>query len=82
MIYSYSSLMDREPIAIWLELAKSILGLGIIYQLGSWFYLDEILTGASIFMIAYFILSVLIVACFVYYEIQASKISPFKPSGI
>ncbi len=69
MVYSYTSLMDRDPNALWLEATKSIIGLFIIFNMGSWFGLDNQFPGGSIVMAGYFILSSLIVAYFVIIEI-------------
>ncbi|MEM8889024.1 MAG: sterol desaturase family protein [Bacteroidota bacterium] len=41
VIYSYTSLMDRDPNAIWMEAIKSLIGLGIIFQTGSWFFTGQ-----------------------------------------
>lgn len=69
MVYSYTTLMDRDPNAIWLEAVKSIIGLGIIFNMGSWFHLDELLAGGSMIMAAYMVFSAAIVAQFVLKEI-------------
>ena len=73
VIYSYTSLMDRDPHAIWMEAIKSLIGLGIIFQTGSWFLLDNVLPGGSIFVGAYFIVSVGVVGYFVKHEIGWQK---------
>ena len=73
VIYSYTSLMDRDPHAIWMEAIKSLIGLGIIFQTGSWFLLDNVLPGGSIFVGAYFIVSVGVVGYFVKHEIGWRK---------
>ncbi len=69
VIYSFTTLMDRDPNAIWMEALKSLVGLGIIYSTGDWFLLDELVTGGTVLMAGYFLLSALIVAWFVVYEI-------------
>ena len=69
MVYSYTTLMDRDPNAIWLEAIKSIIGLVIIFNMGSWFHLDELIAGGSIIIAAYMIFSALIVAYFVQKDI-------------
>jgi len=80
MIYSYSSLMDKEPIAFWIELAKSLIGLSIIYQTQSWFHLEELLPGVTVVLATYFVISIIVVAYFVYYEFQAI-VSNMEQSG-
>ena len=69
VIYSFTILMDRDPNAIWMEALKSLVGLGIIYSTGDWFLLDELVTGGTVLVAGYFLLSALIVAWFVVYEI-------------
>ncbi|MFK7978686.1 MAG: sterol desaturase family protein [Saprospiraceae bacterium] len=69
VIYSFTTLMDRDPNAIWMEALKSLVGLGIIYSTGDWFLLDELVSGGTVFVAAYFVLSALVVGWFVVYEI-------------
>ena len=73
MIYSYSALMDLQKEALWIETAKSILGLGIIYYTGDWFYMSEFIPGGTIALASYFILSVFVVGYFVKYEVSVEK---------
>ncbi|MEM8906767.1 MAG: sterol desaturase family protein [Bacteroidota bacterium] len=82
MIYSYSTLMDLDRTAIWWELAKSIFGLGIIYQTGDWFLLNQSLPYATILLTSYFILSVFVVAYFVHFEVKKLDWYAFKPSQL
>lgn len=77
MVYSYTTLMDRDPQALWMEAAKSIIGLGIIFTTGSWFNLDQMIPGGSIFIAIYLISSALIVVYFVRKEIgQERAVNP------
>ncbi len=69
MVYSYTTLMDRDSNAIWMEAVKSILGLLIIFITGSWFGLDQMIPGGTIMIASYFVLSALVVAYFVMKEI-------------
>ncbi|MFK7904448.1 MAG: sterol desaturase family protein [Chitinophagales bacterium] len=69
MVYSYTTLMDRNSNALWLEALKSAIGLGIIYSTGTWFSLDTILPFGTVLVAAYQIVSVLVVAWFVVKEI-------------
>ncbi|MEM9820948.1 MAG: sterol desaturase family protein [Bacteroidota bacterium] len=78
MIYSYSTLMDLQPSAIWWELTKSVLGIGVIYSTGDWFYLNELFAYGTIFLTSYFILSVFVVAYFVQFEIKALPFGQLK----
>lgn len=69
MVYSYTTLMDRDPNALWLELIKSLIGLGIIFSIGEWFHLNSIIPFGTAFIAAYQVISVLVVGWFVYNEI-------------
>jgi len=55
MIYSYTTLMNRDVNAIWLEAIKLIIGLVIIFKTGTWFGFGEVVAGADILMAGYFI---------------------------
>ena len=72
-IYSLSSLMDKERIALWIELIKSGIGLGIIYSTGQWFTIDAIIPYGSIFMTGYFIVSAVVVGWIAYTQILKTK---------
>jgi len=69
VIYSFTTLMDRDPNAIWMEALKSGLGLAIIFNKGDWFLLDSLIPGGTNFMVVYLILSAIVVAWFVVYDI-------------
>ena len=77
MIYSFTTLMDRDPNAIWMEAVKSTVGLAIIYLTGSWFMMDDLFAGGTIFAAVYMVVSALAVAWFVVYEIGWGN-----PSGV
>jgi len=70
MVYAYTSLMDGDAIALWLELAKAIMGYLIMWHMGSWFHVDQLIYGGSYIIAIYFVMSVLVVAYFVYAEIS------------
>ncbi len=74
MIYSYSSLMDLEREAIWVEVIKSVLGLGIIFQYGDWFHLNELIPFGTQFVAVYLIASVFIVGYFSWTEIRKKPV--------
>lgn len=73
MVYSYTALMDRDPNAIWMEAIKSVIGLGIIFSTKSWFGIDQFISGGSMIMAVYFILSTVVVAYFVRNEIRWNR---------
>lgn len=57
-IFSYTTLMDRHKLAIPMELLRTGLALGLIYQSGNWYGMDSFLfAGATAVFIAYLILS-------------------------
>ena len=76
-IFSYSMLMDKNRNAKWVELAKAILGLALIYWQGSWFRIDELLGLSTWLVAAYFTASAVVVFYFVHAEISKSA-----PEGI
>ena len=82
MIYSYSSLMDRETSAVWIELLKTAFGIGIIYYTGDWFLIQEFIAGGMFLVLAYLILSLFVVAAFVLYELRAKSPDPLDSSKI
>jgi alkylglycerol monooxygenase len=65
-IYAYTELMDRNFYALFWELAKNIFGVFLIYQQGDWFGANNYFTWMSTALIAYFILSSIITAWFVF----------------
>lgn len=69
MVYSYTTLMDRDSNAMWLEIIKSVFGLTIIFSNGNWFLLDSILPYGTVLVATYQIISVVMVAWFVFKEI-------------
>ena len=74
LIYSYTTLMDKNGTAIWFEIGKSLFGFSIIFYLGDWFMIDRFVTGGTIFVATYLILSVLIVAYFVHFEVKKGEL--------
>lgn len=70
VIYSFSSLMDMNAEAFWIELIKSIIGLCILYKLGSWFLIDRILPIGSSMVLCYFLLSAIVVGWLVKHDLK------------
>ena len=56
-IFAYTSLMDKTKISVISECAKLILGIILIFQLGSWFGIDEIVPFGTIIMLLYLVIS-------------------------
>ncbi len=46
-VYGYTSMMDGEKVAPWIESARSLFGLWLLYSTGGWFGLDAYLSGGS-----------------------------------
>ena len=65
-VYAYSELMDKNKYAFLWELLKGITGTAIIFYLGDWFGANQFLPWISGVLIAYFILSSLTAAWFVF----------------
>ncbi len=65
-VYAYSELMDKNKYAFLWELLKGITGIAIIFYLGGWFGANQFLPWISSVLIAYFILSSLAAAWFVF----------------
>jgi sterol desaturase/sphingolipid hydroxylase (fatty acid hydroxylase superfamily) len=70
IVFAYTELMDRNPYALLYETLKNIIGLLIIYQMGDWFGINTKLPWATAAIAAYFILSTLITAYFVWFDIR------------
>jgi len=73
MVYSYTTLMDQDKSALWLELIKSAIGILLMYNLGSWFGIDSLLPGGSIAVFIYHILSAIITAYIVMYDLGENR---------
>ena len=67
-IFSYTTLMDRHVFAIPVEIIKLALGSWIIYQVGAWYNLDEIVGGGSILVMIYLGISMLLTFYFILFE--------------
>ena len=56
-IYAYTELMDRNPNACIWELAKTVLGMGIIFYQGDWFGINQYTDFFNFIFIPYFLIS-------------------------
>ena len=65
-VYALSDLMDNSNYAIGWELARAIMGIGLIYYLGDWFGINTFYSWASYALMGYFVLSAVITGWFVY----------------
>mgnify|MGYP001791208659 FL=1 len=57
-IYGYTTLMDREPYAVWIEVFRGIAGIVLILLNGDWFGLNHYIPVGSYFMALYFTITV------------------------
>lgn len=69
-IYSYTTLMDRNPHALWMESVKNIIGLFLIYHTGSWIGIDTLIPFGNYLVGMYFVASSVIVTYFVLLEFR------------
>ena len=72
-VYSYTTLMDRDKNAVWLELFKSAVGIFLIWHMGSWFDLDGLLSGGTIAVFGYLIISAAVTAYLVKFDLELLK---------
>lgn len=72
-IFSYTTLMDGKKWVIWIEVIKSIFGLAIIFQIGSWFNLDELIPFGTHIFSGYQLISVCVVVWFVKTELAKNS---------
>ncbi len=60
-VYAYSTAMDHDRRAPIFELIKSVFGISILWQIGTWFLIDQAFAAGSYFMLGYLIISPLAV---------------------
>ena len=71
-IFAYTTLMDRHAYAVPAEFVKMIMGFFLIYRMGDWYSLDEIIPQATILVITYMFISFSITLYVTYFEKQVS----------
>ena len=69
-VYSYTELMDKNPYAFYFEIVKNTFGLAMIYFLGSWFQIDDLIPFGTYIVMAYLFFSTFAVAYFSFGEIK------------
>jgi alkylglycerol monooxygenase len=74
-VYAYTELIDRNPFAIAWEITKNIFGLGLIFYMGDWFGSNNMHRAIAYCIMAYFLLSNIITAYFVYLHHKEDKIT-------
>ncbi|QCW99177.1 sterol desaturase family protein [Aggregatimonas sangjinii] len=77
-IYGYTTLMDRSNYAVWIELARGVLGLALIGFTGDWFGINEYFFFGSGLVALYFLITIFGGFFFTYFEkeytMQKSKV--------
>ncbi len=68
-VYSFTELMDRNPLALGWEFLKNGIGVFWIIRLGDWFGVNGLFSGASLAVMGYFVLATLTTAWLVFAEI-------------
>ncbi len=58
-IFGYTTLMDRQAYAFWIELLRGVLGLGVIFLTGDWFGIASYLSSGSILVGLYFVVTII-----------------------
>lgn len=72
-IYGYSSLMDRNRIAVFVEVVRGVCGLGLIFYTGDWFGLENFMPSGKVLMASYFVITILFGVYFTYLEKEESN---------
>ena len=58
-IYGYTTLMDRDKSAVWIETLRGIAGITLIWITGDWFGLNTWLPWGSLVVVMYFSITIL-----------------------
>ncbi len=72
-VYAYTELMDRNPYALLWEVAKNCFGVYILISQKDWFGASNYFAGIQYVWMAYFIISTLVTAYFVFADIKKDK---------
>ncbi|MAU26192.1 MAG: sterol desaturase [Muricauda sp.] len=71
-IFGYTTLMDRKPYAVWIELLRGIAGLTFIYMTGDWFGMNMYLATGSYWVVLYFLITMVGGIYFTFFEHRGS----------
>lgn len=74
-VFSYTTLMDLNRLALPVELIKLLFGIYLIYRMGGWYMMDNYFGGATVMMLVYFGLSMLLTFYFSYFERSQKLVS-------
>lgn len=67
-IYGYTSLMDRKQFAVWIEIFRGILGIGLILWSGDWFGINTYIDWGSWLIVLYFAITAIAGVFFTFFE--------------
>jgi len=79
-IFAYTTLMDGHRMALIAEIIKVGLGIFLLITMGSWFNLNEVFSLATVFFIAYIILSLCVTIYYCYIKPLSTKMVLKKAS--
>jgi sterol desaturase/sphingolipid hydroxylase (fatty acid hydroxylase superfamily) len=75
-VYAYTELMDRNPYTLLWEAAKNSFGIYILISQKDWFGASQFFAGIQYVLMAYFVVSTLVTAYFVFADIKKDKAVP------
>lgn len=67
-IFAYTTLMDRHPLAVPVEILKTIFGFALLYKMNGWYLMDNYVGFASTLMGIYLVVSLLITVYYSYFD--------------
>lgn len=70
-IYGYTTLMDRNKYAVWIETIRGLMGIFLIWTTGDWFGIDSYFYFGSILVASYFLITILATLYFTFLENKA-----------
>lgn len=79
-IYGYTSLMDRDKSAVWIEVLRGIAGMAIVVYNGDWFGISGKFLFAENFVFAYYFATIIGAVYFSYFEKNTSQETPMQQS--
>lgn len=77
-VYSYTTLMDKNPLAAMTESVKAAYGFFLIKFQGGWFGIDQIIPGGTWIVVSYLLLSLLAVYWFFLREIKPNALTAIR----
>lgn len=72
-VYAFTELMDKNPNALYMEIAKSVFGLYLIYSMGDWFSASLYAPFYTYLAAIYFVISAVVVSWFVLIEFKTER---------